>query len=111
MFVLSNKPTYWFEVTVSRPNDEKGTWDTFKFLGEFKRRSQPEVQEMFAKGAPSDALIVENEFIGWKDIKQPDGSALEVNAANRTALLAEIGVQTAIVRAWLESSVTGPAKN
>ena len=111
MFVLSNKPSYWFKVTVRRPNDESGGWDTFDFMGEFHRRDKQYIKAMFEKGAPGDAKIVESEFIGWKDVKQPDGSELEVNASNRTALLAQLGVEASIVRAWLESSVTGPAKN
>lgn len=110
-FVLSSKPSYWFKVTVKRPNDEKGNWDSFDFMGEFKRRSAPEIQEMVKKGLPADAELLGTEFIGWRDIKQPDGSVLEVNDSNRTALLAEPFVESAIVRAWLESAVMGPAKN
>ena len=111
MFVLSDKPTYRFKVEVKRPDDATGKWQTFDFLGEFKRRSRPELEEMIKKGFPSDAEIVASEFAGWSDVKQPDGSALEVNEANRTVLLAQPYVQSAIVRAWLESAVTGPAKN
>lgn len=111
MFVLSNKTTYRFAVTVRRPNDATGKWEAFEFIAEFKRRSRPEIEAMIEKGLPKDAELVASEFLGWSDVKQPDGSLLEVNDANRTALLAEPGVQASIVRAWLESAITGPAKN
>ena len=111
MFVLCDKPTYWFKVVVKRPNDTTGAWETLDFMGEFHRRDRNYIEEMFKAGAPADAVIVEKEFVGWKGIKQPDGTDLPVTDANRTVLLAQIGVQASIVRAWLESSVTGPAKN
>jgi|CXWL01.1.fsa_nt_gi hypothetical protein len=110
MFVLSNKPTYKFKVVVKRPS-EAGAWESIDFTAEFKRRSRPEIEAMVAKGLPPDAEILATELVGWSDIKQPDGSPLEVNEANRVALLAEPFVQTAIVLAWLESAVKGPAKN
>jgi hypothetical protein len=111
MFVLSGKPTYRFRVEVKRPNDATGKWETFDFIAEFKRRSRPELEEMIRKGLPGDAEVVASEFVGWSGVKQPDGTDLEVTDANRTVLLAEPMVQAAIVRAWLESAVTGPAKN
>ncbi len=112
MFVLSSKPTYWFKVAVKRPNDEKGTWDTIEFMAEFKRRSLPEMSELLKKPlADLQVIVPEEEFVSWKDVKQPDGSVLECTAANRTVLLAELFVQGAIFNAWWESSVAGPAKN
>lgn len=114
-FVLSDKKTYRFKVTVHRPNDETGKWDAFEFLAEFRRRSQPELKAMFLKRGLYEkgdrAEVVAGEFAGWSDIKQPDGSNLEVNDANRTLLLAEPHVEKAIYDAWFESALTGPAKN
>lgn len=111
MFMLSDKPTYRFKVEVKRPNDATGKWEAFDFLGEFKRRARPELETMLKTGLPSDAELLATEFVGWSGVKQPDGSDLDVSETNRTALLAEPYVQAAIVRAWLESAVTGPSKN
>jgi hypothetical protein len=110
-FALSNKSTFIFRVEVKRPNADTGRWETIDFRAEFKRRSRPEIEEMVKKGLPSDAELLATEFVGWLDVKQPDGALLEVNDANRTALLAEPYVQPSLVRAWLEASITGPQKN
>jgi len=111
MFSLSDKPTYWFKVEVRRPDDATGKWQSFDFRAEFKRRLRPDLEAMVKKGLPSDAELMESELVGWADVRQPDGSLLEVNATNRTALLAEPFVQPAIVAAWVESALRGPAKN
>ena len=110
-FVLSNKPTYRFKVVVKRPNDESGGWDAFEFLGEFKRLAQTEIDALFKEKLPEDLPLLERVWIGWSGVKTAEGTELEVNASNRTLLLAEPGVRTALLRAWLESAVTGPAKN
>ena len=110
-FVLSNKATHRFKVVVKRPNDATGTWDTFEFLGEFKRLSQPEIDALFGGKLPGDSEVIERYFVGWDGVKQPDGAALEVNEGNQAALLAEPGVRASIVKAFLESTVFGPAKN
>lgn len=110
-FVLNDKKTYRFPCTVKRPNETTGKWEAFEFSCEFNRRSRPEIEAIFKAGAPNDAEIVATEFVGWAGVKQPDGSDLEVNDSNRVVLLAEPFVQAAIVRAWLESAVTGPQKN
>lgn len=113
MYVMSSKPTFFFKVTIKRPNEKTGEWEAFSFLAEFKRRTRPEVEAMLEKGIPRDAEICANEFVGWRasDIKTPDGADLAVTDENKAALLAEPHAQTAIVLAWLEAVVKGPAKN
>lgn len=111
-FVLSNKPTFWFRVEVKRP-DDKGGWASFTFQAEFRRRTRPEIDDMIKAGAlqKGDDDLLGTELVGWKDVSDAEGKPLEVNAANCTLLLAEPHVQSAIARAWLEASITGPAKN
>jgi hypothetical protein len=111
MFVLSDKPSYWFRVEVKRPNDATGRWETLDFTGEFKRRSRPEIDEMITKGLPSDDEVLATEFLGWRGVKDASGKELEVTPANRTALLAEPYVKAAVISAWLESAIHGPRKN
>lgn len=110
-FKLSNKPTFRFRVEVKRPDENTGRWSTFDFLGEFRTRSRPEIDSMIKQGLSNDAELVATEFVGWSGVSDVDGTPLEVNDVNRTTLLAAPGVQTAIVRAWLEACITGPAKN
>ncbi len=109
-FVLSDKSTFKFKVTVRRPS-EAGGWEAFEFLGEFKRLPQPEIDALFSGELPGDQALLERVFVGWSGVKTPEGATLEVNDVNRTALLAEPGVRAALVKAWIEVAVTGPAKN
>lgn len=108
-FVLNNKPTCFHKVKVRRTNDA-GDWEAFDFTAEFKRLVQPEIDALFTSGVPNDREIVKL-FVGWRDVKQPDGSDLPVSEANRTLLLAEPGVQGAVAKAWVELAITGPTKN
>lgn len=110
-FKLSDKPTFRFRVEVKRPDESTGRWAAFDFVGEFRTRSRPEIEAMIKQGLGSDAELLATEFVGWAGVADADGKPLEVNDVNRTALLAAPGVQNAIVKAWLEASITGPAKN
>jgi len=127
-FVLSNKPTFHFRVEVKRPG-AAGTWETLAFLAEFKRRSPAWVKEMTAKALPDDDVLLATELVGWKDVKSAEGGELKAseetrawmldhpdeplkeNDLARTALLAENYVAPALVRAWIEATLTGPRKN
>lgn len=128
-FKLAGTPTFFFRVEVKRPNDSTGRWETLDFQAEFRRRSREHIEDMVRKGLPRDDELLSRELVGWRNVAQPDGTELKASEesrkwmlehpdeplnvadAARTALLAENGVQAAIVRAWLEASITGPVKN
>jgi hypothetical protein len=114
--VLSTRPTFKYKVKVKQPND-KGDLVAIEFLGEFTRLQQPEVDELL-KSPPGDQGIIDRVFVAWsgvktivkvedKDVEQD----LIVTDDNRAALLAEPGVRAAIVRAYLDAVLFGPAKN
>jgi hypothetical protein len=115
-FVLSNKPSFKYTVKVKRPGDG-GALEEFEFLGEYKRLPQPEIDELI-KRPPADAVLVERVFLGWSGVKtmvKVEGldveQDLQVTPDNRVALLAEPGARAAIVRAYLDAVLFGPAKN
>ncbi|MBN8885904.1 MAG: hypothetical protein J0I77_09310 [Rudaea sp.] len=105
MLKLSNKKTRFFPVTVDLQNDE-GRVRKFTFSAEFNVVSQSAAEDLLRVGSPEvvrDRAICDAVFIGWKDVLDVDGETLEVNEDNRLKLLEELGVQGAIVRAWLKS--------
>lgn len=109
-FQLSKKPTFRFNVTVRVPDDETGELKAFEFLGEFKRLSQPRIDEL-RRDPPDDAAFIDEIFVAWGGIKDADGNDLTVTPENRTALLAEAGVTPAILRAWMGATYLAQIKN
>ena len=112
-FTLTSKPTYRFKVTIRRPaGDGSGGWDSFEFLAEFRHLPQPDIDALFASPPEGgDRGVLDRVLVGWSGVKQPDGTDLPADDVGRTALLAEPGVQRALVAAWIESVARGPAKN
>ncbi len=114
--VLSTKPTFKYKVKVKQPG-EAGDLVILEFLGEFNRLPQPEIDALMQK-QQQDAELVDRVFVGWSGVKtmvKQDDKDVEQDLAvtddNRKALLAEPGVRSAIVRAFLDAMVFGPAKN
>jgi hypothetical protein len=118
MFQLDDSPSYWYPVPVELV-DANGRTRKFSFDAEFARLEQDEITEMFRprdEGEPPlrDADVVERVFRGWKpdQVKDVDGSPLEVNDTNREKLLNRFPVPRSIVKAYLKSiGVEGKAKN
>jgi len=114
MLKLSKKKTRFFPVAVEQLNDE-GRVRKFNFTAEFKVVSQPEAEDILKVGSPEivkDKVVCDAVFVGWKDVEDAEGQPLEVNDENRTILLDELGVQGAIVKAWLKSiGLDAAAKN
>ena len=115
-FVLSKKPTFRYAVRVKQAR-ESGRLEIFEFMGEFKRLDQPAIREQM-KTLKSDRDLLDAVWVGWSGVKclvERDGVQVEedmpVTPQNREALLAEPGVEAALVNAWMEAAVLGPAKN
>ncbi len=115
-FVLSKKKSFKYAVRVKQAR-ESGRLEVFEFLGEFKRLDQPAIRALVTAGK-KDSEILEEVWLGWSGIKAPverEGVEVEeelpVTPANRAMLLAEPGVEAALVHAWMEAAVLGPTKN
>jgi hypothetical protein len=115
MFVMSNKPTFWWKVSVPAVNSDTGGWTHHTFSAEFKRRTKPELDGMFVKGGMYETAamgeVLAKELVGWRDIQQPDGSPLPVSEESRAALMAIPHMEAALWEAWVEAGIKGPAKN
>jgi hypothetical protein len=117
-FVLSKKPTFKYAVKVKQARDS-GKLEVFEFQREFKRLEQPRIRELAVKPPPDRALLDE-VWVGWAGVKAlvkqgEDGPEVEqdlpVTPENRELLLREPGVEAALVNAWLDAAIYGPAKN
>jgi hypothetical protein len=116
-FVLAKKEQFKYAVRVKQP-DDKGGLGIFEFTGVFKWLSQTEIQELLARGVPRDRSLLNKVWIGWEGVKTKVKREsveveedLPVTETNREALLAEQGVEAALINAWLDAVVFGPAKN
>lgn len=116
MFVLSKSPTFKYEVSVKQAR-ESGKLESFAFTAEFRRFNQEEIRQISAE-AGNDRALLDKVWVGWSGVQTlvDEGGVqvakeLPVTAENREALLREPGVEVALVRAWLEATVFGPAKN
>lgn len=115
MFVPSKKATVLWPVDFQTPRDGGG-FDDHTFKAEFKVLEQSRIDALFARArdaarglldqadaAQLDADMVDEVFVGWTDIKNPDHTEYEVNAANRAALLQLPGMRATLLRAFYET--------
>jgi len=117
VFVIDQKPTYWYPVEVELTDDETGRKKKFTFDGQFNRLPQDELGELVRTREDGEAPLKDSEvldkvFRGWRKVQNADGTEVEVNEVNRAKLLAIFPVQPSIVRAFLKSiGVEGYRKN
>lgn len=115
MFVPSKKSTVLWPVDYETPKDGGG-FEQHTFKAEFKVLEQSRIDALFnrardaARGlldkedaARLDADMVDEVFVGWADIKNPDHTDHEVTAANRAALLQLPGMRATLLRAFYET--------
>lgn len=116
MFQISQSNLYWFPVVVEM-TDSDGKKKKFDFDAQFERISQDEFNELFrareeGEAGLKDADVVERVFRGWRRVQDANGADAPVTPENRIALLNVLGVQSAIIRAYVKSlGIEGKAKN
>jgi hypothetical protein len=118
MFTLADeKETLWYPVQIEMAAKEGGRTQKFSFEAEFNRLEQDEITEIFRKREEDeppvkDAEVLDRVLVGWRGVKNADGSDLEVNPGNRARLLNRFPASSSIVRAYLKSiGIEGKAKN
>lgn len=117
-FQLSKKETFLYPVKVKVPADNGGGLEVRVFTGEFKRLKKDRILELYQQRGQNDRKLLDEVWVGWKDVQATvsrDGvdvqEDLPVTPANREILLAEPGVEWALVNAWLDACIVGPSKN
>lgn len=117
MFTLDEQQTYWYPVVVEMTAKEGGRKQKFTFDAEFNRIAQDELTELFRTRTDDEPVLKDSEvldrvLVGWRDVQDAEGRPLEVNPANREALLNRFPVGGCIVKAFLKSiGIEGKAKN
>lgn len=113
MFVISQKTTYTWPVTVEFPTDggktEKQTFDA-----EFKRVPQSRMTEIRAKiesGDITDIELATEVLAGWAGITDDRGEAVPYSEGAREQLLDVPLVASSVVFAWMQSLTGAKRKN
>jgi hypothetical protein len=118
MLVLSKAGTYKWPVKYQRPSETKpGQYDKFEFVGEFVRLQENEftdLMESMQAGTVDDGdqrvlAFLDKVFVGWSGIGDSEGVELPCTPVNRKILFLELGIKSAIARAYFDS-VTGAAR-
>lgn len=115
-FVLSEKTTYPWTVSVQTPDPQKpGRWKTHTFTATFKRLAPLEVQERLAHLAETDLGFEEryqreNDFMeeilkGWEGITESDGEPILFSDTTRDLLLEVPEVRRALFEAYFDSAL------
>lgn len=105
MFVISQKSTYTWPVSVEFPIDG-GKTDKQTFDGEFKRLTQTrinEIREAIEKGETTDTDLAREVLVGWEGVTDGNGDALPFTERSRDQLLDIPLVAAAVVISWLGS--------
>lgn len=106
MFIISQKDTFTWPVQVEIPGEGKAI--KAQFTAEFRRLPQSRMDEILAADTPpSDAELVREVMVGWKDVKDEAGTELEFNQVNLAQLLEVTGMRAIIGRAFMEAMLGG----
>lgn len=108
MFVISQKSTYSWPVTVEFPTDG-GKTERQTFDAEFKRTTQTRINEIRAlieKGEITDIELAREVLVGWEGVNDANSEVVPFTERSRDQLLDVPLVSSAVVMAWL-SSLTG----
>ena len=118
--VRGSNDSYWWDVRHQVPVDN-GKRLTVGFTARFKRLDKDRVADVMAsitdEDGPriQDAELVEEVLIGWKNVLElelEDGSEPSFDDPDqRHWVLGIIGMEAAVVRAWMDSIAGGRRKN
>ena len=115
-FILSEKSTYPWTVSVQTPDLQKpGRWKTHTFTATFKKLPPLEVQERLTALSDKDLgyeerYSLENDFIedvllGWDGITDECGEPILFSAATRERVLDVPEVRRALFEAYFDSAL------
>lgn len=112
-FVISQKATYVWPVTVEFPVDG-GRTDRQTFDAEFRRIAQSRMADLRAKieaGDITDNDLATEVLAGWSGITDDRGEAVPYSEGARDRLLDVPLVAAAVVLAWMTSLTGAKRKN
>ncbi|WP_291810805.1 hypothetical protein [Limnobacter sp.] len=113
-FKISVSNSYWHKVEVVLFN-ENGEVEKSTFQAKFKRLTRPEVEDSLGRGpskkAKTDAELIDEVLLDWKDVEDPDGKAIPFNKENRDKLFQIHEVQPAVAKAFYKSIFGEREKN
>lgn len=110
---------YWWAVKHKVPVDN-GKYLPVGFEAKFKRLSKDRVNEIMRKLDADDSDLVDSDLVsevlhGWRNVREmqvEDGAAPDFNNdEQREWVLGIIGMEAAIIRAWMSSITEGKVKN
>lgn len=113
MFVISQKQSYSWPVTVEFPVDG-GKTDKQTFDAEFRRLSQSRInsiRERIEKSDITDSELAAEVLCGWGGVQDGSGDDVPFSERARDQLLDVPLVAAAVVMAWLSSLTGGKRKN
>lgn len=112
MFVIDQSQSYKWPVSFTIPTDG-GAHKKCSFTAEFKRLPLSRVVEITdnADGKKTDADLVREVMIGWDDVKDADGNAVQFTDAALNSALDIVGFATGVAIAFLESLKGAARKN
>ena len=113
MFKIAANPTYTTKVRVNMPGDNGKTVQKV-FSATFKRLSQSEldnVKERLDSKDLTDGALIDEVMVGWGDVADENGTALEFNEQNLAALLDVFPVRPTIVKTFFDTLHAAKAKN
>jgi hypothetical protein len=113
MFVISQKASYTWPVTVEFPTDG-GKTDRQTFDAEFKRLTQTRINEIRAAieaNATTDTELAREVLVGWEGVTDGNGEAVPFSERSRDQLLDVPLVSAAVIYAWLGSLTGAKRKN
>lgn len=113
MFVISQKATYTWPVTVEFPTDG-GKTERQTFDAEFKRLTQTrinEIRSLIERSEITDSELVRDVLTGWSGVHDAHGDPVPFSEASRDQLLDIPLVGAAVVMSWLGSLTGAKRKN
>ena len=113
MFRIAVSPTYLVPVSVPVLT-EAGKKDTLTFKARFKRLTNHEIKtlgEELLAGKIDDPGVIDRYMVGFDDVADESGNALEYSNAARDKLMAIYPTEQRTVKAFLDSITEARGKN
>lgn len=103
MFKIEPQKIVKWPVTVNIPQDGGRTRKSV-FSAEFELLPQDEFSAIYREDGGNDEDLLRRVLVGWQDVGDADGEAIDFNADAREMMIRIPYVRAAIVSAYLECS-------
>ena len=112
MFTIRENHTFKRKVTVNVPND-KGGFSAESFMAEFKAVDQDEARRLYESmnEESRDQNVLAEVFIGFENVKDPDGNSIEYSDQVRDQLMKIPYVSIPLISAFWQGLAGQKVKN